>query len=189
MDRAVLAPPLRPAVFVDRDGVLNRTLVVAGKPYAPRRLADFRLLPFVAAGVESLRAAGFRVLVVTNQPDIGNGLVDPAVVEAMHARLRARLAVDEVLVCPHSQDAGCACRKPKPGLLIQAAARWSVDLQRSYMIGDRASDVIAGQAAGCFTIYVRRGYAEKEPQSYTERANSFAHAARIILRRAHQETE
>lgn len=180
-------PPLGlgAAVFLDRDGVLNRSQVVDGKPYAPRRLSDFRLLPHTAAGVAALKAAGFHVVVVTNQPDIGNGLVAENIVTAMNDRLMKKLAVDEVLVCPHSQKAGCLCRKPRPGLLLEAAHRRGIDLSRSYMVGDRVSDIVAGQMAGCYTIFVRRGYSEGEPKACDARANSFAHAVRIVLKRTH----
>jgi D-glycero-D-manno-heptose 1,7-bisphosphate phosphatase len=169
------------AVFVDRDGVLNRALVRNGKPYAPRRLADFRLLPGAARAVVALKQAGFLVIVVTNQPDIGHGLIAPAAVEAMHERLRARIPVDKIMVCPHRQDENCACRKPKPGLLLDAAERWGIDLRQSYMIGDRWSDVVAGRTARVYTVLVDRGYSERLAQEPDARARSIADAVRIVL--------
>ena len=153
---------IKKAVFLDRDGVINRANVRNGKPYAPRRLTDFRLLPWAAASIAMLKTSGFLVVVVTNQPDIGNGLVAAPVVEAMHRRLKARTRVDDIRVCPHTQEAGCACRKPKPGMLRAAANRWGIDLHRSIMVGDRASDILAGKRAGCYTILVDRGYAEPQ---------------------------
>ena len=144
------------AVFLDRDGVLNRCAVHGGKPYAPRRLADFRLLPGVAQAVRALKRAGFLVVVVTNQPDIGNGRVEAAVVEAMHRKLKARVPVDDIRVCPHRQDADCACRKPRPGMLLAAAADLRIDLKNSYMVGDRRGDIVAGKAAGCYTFLINR---------------------------------
>ncbi len=171
-----------PAVFVDRDGVLNRSAVRDGKPYAPRRLEEFRLLPGVAAAVADLKAAGLLVIVVTNQPDIGNGLVEATVVEAMHARLAAKAPVDEIRVCPHSQSAGCDCRKPRPGMLLAAAEAWNVDLAESYMVGDRAGDVVAGRAAGCYTVFVDRNYRETPSLAFDAKVRSFPEAARAILR-------
>lgn len=150
----------RRAVFLDRDGVLNATAVVNGKPVAPCRLEDFRLLPGVGETVRRLRRAGFFICIATNQPDIGNGLIDPTVVAAMHARLYRSLPIDALQMCPHSQRADCPCRKPKPGMLLAAAKRYHLDLTRSYMIGDRDSDVLAGAAAGCYTIFIQRGYAD-----------------------------
>ncbi len=170
-----------PAVFLDRDGVINRSNVIEGKPYAPRRLADFRLLPGAVAAVERLRAAGFKVVVVTNQPDIGNGLVDAAEVEAMHARLRQRMSVDDIRVCPHRQTDGCACRKPAPGMLLAAAAEHGIDLSASYMVGDRNSDIVAGAEAGCYTLLIRRGYFETVTRRPSRYARSLAHATGLIL--------
>ncbi len=151
---------MRRAVFLDRDGVINRCVVRNGKPYAPQSAKDFRLLPRAAAAVQELKAAGFLVIVVTNQPDIGNGLVDAAVVAAMHAKLARRVAVDDIRTCPHRQNENCGCRKPAAGLLLEAAAWWQIDPQKSFMVGDRWSDIVAGQAIGCYSIFLDRGYLE-----------------------------
>lgn len=173
--------PKQRAVFLDRDGVINRFLLRDGKTYAPRRLEDFRLLPGAREAVNDLHEAGYLVVVVTNQPDIGNGLVDPAVVDGMHDRLRRAMPLAGIEICPHKQTAGCDCRKPKPGLLTRAATRYSIDLSRSFMVGDRWSDVVAGHEAGCYTIFVNRGYDachERQPD-YVVR--SLPEATRHIL--------
>jgi D-glycero-D-manno-heptose 1,7-bisphosphate phosphatase len=173
----------RRAVFLDRDGVLSRALVRRGKPFAPRRLRDFRLLPGTKAAVAALRRAGLVTIVVTNQPDLGNGFVAPATVRRMHDALRARLAIDDIRLCPHRQDAGCACRKPKPGLLLAAARTHRVNLAASFMVGDRVSDVLAGKAAGCYTVLIDRGYAETKGADFHPDAiaRSLPGAARHIL--------
>lgn len=175
----------RPGAFLDRDGVLNRSAVIGGKPHAPRRLEDFRLLPGVAQAVARLKAAGLIVVVVTNQPDIGNGLVDESVVAAMHARLKARVPVDDIRVCPHRQDLGCSCRKPRPGMLLEAARDHGIDLTRSVMVGDRAGDIAAGTAAGCRTVFIDRGYPETRrsptPVAATFRARSLPAALPFLL--------
>lgn len=183
-----MTTPQRRAVFLDRDGVINRPLLQDGKPHAPRRFADFVLLPGVVAAIGSLKEAGLRVVVVTNQPDIGNGLVAESEVVAMHVMLRRETSVDDILVCPHRQDEGCACRKPKPGMLLDAAAAHGIDLRASFMIGDRVSDVLAGSAAGCYTIFLDRGYAETRNQSFDTDAilASLPEAARHILSRLQQ---
>jgi D-glycero-D-manno-heptose 1,7-bisphosphate phosphatase len=175
----------RPAVFVDRDGVLNRAEVRDGKPFSPRKLQEFRLLPGVAAAMQQLRDAGFFIAVVTNQPDLGNGLVADTVVAAIHQRLRARVPLDDIRMCPHGQSAGCSCRKPQPGMLRAAARDHDIDLASSYMIGDRISDVIAGNSAGCYTIFVQRGYAESNGQPIPANAivRSLPGAVRHILSR------
>lgn len=175
---------LRRAVFLDRDGVINRSHVVAGKPYAPRRIEDFRLLPGAAVAIDTLATAGFLVFVVTNQPDIGNRLVAPSVVTAMHERLRRELRIEEVYCCPHRQDENCTCRKPAPGMLLEAAACHHIDLSASFMVGDRSSDMEAGQRAGCDTIFIDRRYAEGLRVRPHVIVRSLPAAARHILKAA-----
>ena len=171
----------KPAIFLDRDGVLNRSLVRGGKPYAPRHASEFRLLPGSRISVEYLKGCGLLVVVVTNQPDIGNGLVAPEEVAAMNLRLRDRVPVDDVLVCPHSQGEGCSCRKPKPGMLLEASRRYDIDLGKSFMVGDRGGDIAAGRAAGCTTIFINRRYAEPLTETPDYVARNLPDAVRIIL--------
>jgi D-glycero-D-manno-heptose 1,7-bisphosphate phosphatase len=171
----------RRAVFLDRDGVINRCDVRQGKPYAPRAAKDFRLLPGVPAAVRALKSAGLLVVVVTNQPDIGNGLVSESIVEAMHDKLRSALPVDDLRVCPHSQSAGCDCRKPKPGMLIDAARDLNIDLKRSFIVGDRSGDIVAGEAVGCYTLFIDRRYTEPRPKQPDQRVRSLPSAVKTIL--------
>ena len=155
----------RRAVFLDRDGVLNRAFVRDGKPYPPASLAELEILPGVPETLESLRNAGFLNVVVTNQPDVGTGKQRRDVVEAMNRQLVEALALDAVKVCYHTDLDACACRKPKPGMLIEAAAELGIDLGKSFMVGDRWRDVAAGQAAGCLAFFIDCGYAEKRPKN------------------------
>lgn len=164
----------RRAVFLDRDGVINRTEVRDGKPYAPRLLKDFRLLPMVSAAVQTLRDIGFAIIVVTNQPDIGNALVSQSVVDAMHEKIRRKIKVDDILTCPHRQGDGCNCRKPKPGMLLSAATAHGIDLSQSFLVGDRISDILSGNAAGCYTVFIRRGSGYSENRNAIIPANAIA---------------
>lgn len=149
----------RQAVFLDRDGTINRNEVRDGKPYAPTRLEDFEILPGVAEAITRFREAGYLVIVVTNQPDLTTGKVPAAIIHAMHAQVRKALGVDDILVCPHTEAQKCGCRKPKPGLILEAVAKWRIDPTRSVMVGDRWRDIAAGKAAGCITVLVGEGYA------------------------------
>jgi len=149
------------AVFLDRDGVLNRAIVRDGRPYAPRRLEDFIILPEAPGAVSRLKLAGYLTIVVTNQKDVGAGLVAMEVVESMHDALRAAMPIDDVRVCTCVDE--CPCYKPNPGMLVDAAKDWNIDLAASVMIGDRWRDVVAGRNAGCRTIFIDRGYAESLP--------------------------
>lgn len=168
------------AVFLDRDGVLTDSQVIDGKAYAPRRLEDFRLLPDAAESVAALHAEGWRVVVVTNQPDVGHGLIAQDVLDEMHRRLVAATGVDAVFTCPHRQDEGCACRKPKAGLLLDAARVHDLALGASWMVGDRASDVEAGRRAGCRTVFIDRSYAEPAPHTQDATVSSLGAAVAYI---------
>jgi D-glycero-D-manno-heptose 1,7-bisphosphate phosphatase len=148
------------AVFLDRDGVINRAFVRHGKPYPPVTLDEFEILPGVADALHALHEVGFLLIVATNQPDVARGLQQREVVEAMHQRLRDFLPLDDIKVCYEIDGPYCICYKPKPGMLLAAAGEHNIDLARSYMIGDRWRDVGAGNAAGCWTIFIDRGYAE-----------------------------
>jgi D-glycero-D-manno-heptose 1,7-bisphosphate phosphatase len=169
------------AVFADRDGVLCANMMRDGRPVAPTRLEDFRLLPGVEDAVRALKSAGYLVIVVTNQPDVATGRTSRATVEAMHDVIRSTLEVDDIKACFHTNADGCACRKPKPGMILEAAAERAIDLPASYVIGDRWSDVVAGQTAGCSTIFVDYGHEPDTPGKADRVVGSFAEAARVIL--------
>lgn len=151
------------AVFLDRDGVINEAVLCDGRPYPPPDLASFRLYDGAVDAVARLRAAGFRVIVVTNQPDVRTGKQTREVVDAMHERLRRELAIDDVRACFHVDADDCACRKPKPGMLFEAALAWRLSLALCFLVGDRWRDVEAGRAAGCRTFWIDRGYRERRP--------------------------
>lgn len=151
------------AVFLDRDGVINQAVVRDGRPYPPASVDDLVILDGVAEACARLKAAGFLLIVVTNQPDIARGKTPAGGVDEINARLSEVLPLDEIGVCPHDDIDGCVCRKPKPGLLLEAAARRGIDLSRSFMIGDRWRDVEAGQMAGCRTVFLDYGYDERQP--------------------------
>jgi D-glycero-D-manno-heptose 1,7-bisphosphate phosphatase len=151
------------AVFLDRDGVLNRAVVRGGRPYPPGGLGELEVMPDAPAALARLKKLGFLLIVVSNQPDVGRGTQRRAVVEAMNQALRAVLPLDEFRTCYHDDRDDCACRKPKPGLLREASVQHSIDLPRSYLIGDRWRDVDAGAAAGCRTILIDYGYQERGP--------------------------
>ncbi len=151
------------AVFIDRDGVLVRSDCIAGKPFAVRELARFRLLPGVVGAHAALQAAGYLTVVVTNQPDLAKGLLSLETLGAMHARLASRLSPTAIEYCPHGQDEGCDCRKPRTGMFIRAAQRLNINLGASFVIGDRKSDIDAGRAVGCLGFFIDRLYHEAGP--------------------------
>jgi len=172
---------VRRAVFLDRDGVINRAVVRDGKPYPPESASAMRILAGVAESLASLRSAGFLNIVVTNQPDVATGKLNVEAVEAMHRRLKEELALDDIKVCYHRDADGCDCRKPKPGLLLQAARELGIDLTKSFMVGDRWRDVAAGQAVGCANFFIEYGYRERRPDPPYIAVKSLAEACSRIL--------
>lgn len=175
----------RRAVFLDRDGVLNRAVIRGGKPFPPASVAELEIEPDAPGCLLELKRLGFLLVVVTNQPDVARGRQAAAQVDEIHAALRAALPLDDILVCFHDDDDACACRKPKPGMLLEAARRHGIDLERSYMVGDRWRDIEAGAAAGCRTVWIDGGYRERAPgvrPGYT--ARSLRDAAEWIVRTA-----
>jgi len=175
--------PRRPAVFLDRDGTLNVQVVREGRPYPPQTLDEFRLFPDVAAGCRQLAAAGYVLVVATNQPDVGRGTQAQSVVEAMHARLQSlvpEIARIEVCYDPGRGEPSRR-RKPEPGMLLDAAQALDLALARSWMIGDRWRDVDCGRRAGVRTVLIDFGYDETAPTPPDFTVRSFGEAIRIVL--------
>ena len=170
----------RPAVFLDRDGVLNRSIVRDGRPFPPLSVEQFVLYPEVPDACRRLHSLGYSLVVVTNQPDMARGGLDAAELAAIHDELRRQVLLDGVYVCPHDDADGCGCRKPAPGLLVEATADLGLDLGRSVMVGDRWRDVEAGQRAGCRTVHIDRGYCERRPDAPDVVAADLAEAVRWI---------
>ena len=172
------------AVFLDRDGVLNRATVRDGKPYPPGALGEFEILPGVPEALRLLHGAGFLLVGATNQPDVARGTQRREVVEAMNAQLLAETPITEILVC--YEDGDSPRRKPNPGLLLEAAEAYAIDLTTSFMVGDRWRDVEAGRRAGCRTVFIDAGYDERRPvppADYT--APDLPAAAAWILSQTH----
>ena len=180
----ILEPLRRPAVFLDRDGVLNRAFVRAGRPRPPASLAELEILPGVPESLNALRSRGYLLVVVTNQPDVARGASSRALVDGIHRRLRGLLPLDAILSCFHDSAHACDCRKPQPGLLLRAARELGIELSLSFMVGDRWSDVEAGRRAGCRTFLVGGGYGEPPAAACGLRVGSLAQAAAIILGQA-----
>ena len=174
---------MRRAVFLDRDGVINRALEREGSPYPPTSLAEFEILPDVSVACTKLKAAGFLLVVATNQPDVGRGTLKEEIVEGIHSHMMAQLPIDLVEVCYHPGKglSDCDCRKPRPGMLQRAARELGIDLAQSWMVGDRWRDIDCGHAAGCKTIFIDRHYVEALKQKPDFSARNLGEAADIIL--------
>ena len=169
------------AVFLDRDGVLNKAVVVNGNPYPPASLETLELDDYAIEGVALLKNMGFLTIVVTNQPDIARGSKDIANVEIINDFLKKKLGIDAIYICPHDDQDHCDCRKPKPGLILRAKIDFPIlDIENSYMIGDRWRDIEAGVAAKCHTIFIDYGYKEEKKVTSAKTVYTFKEAVNYI---------
>lgn len=171
----------RRAVFLDRDGVINRAVVRNGKPFPPENLAAMEVLTGVPLAMQLLANQDFLLIVVTNQPDVARGITARDTVEEIHTYLRNSLPITDIFACYHDDQENCECRKPEPGALFSAAEKHNIDLKNSYMVGDRWRDVEAGERAGCRTIFIDYGYEEKQPTTMNFKTQTLLEAAHIIL--------
>lgn len=169
------------AIFLDRDGVINKAVIKDGKPYPPATVADLCIPDDASVALNQLKAAGFLLIGITNQPDVARGTMTRCIVESINIKLMQVLPLTEIKVCYHDNSHQCDCRKPKPGMLLQAAHEYEIDLNRSFMIGDRWKDIEAGQCAGCKTIWIKNNYLEPAPQQAHFIVNSLSEAVRCIL--------
>jgi D-glycero-D-manno-heptose 1,7-bisphosphate phosphatase len=176
----------RRAVFLDRDGVLNRPVVRNGQPHPPSCVEDFELYDEVADGCRRLKTAEFLLIVISNQPDVGRGTQSREAVEAMHTKMQLALpSLDRIEICYHAGERygeSCDCRKPRPGMILRAAADLKIDLGTSYVIGDRWRDIDCARAAGCRAIFIERGYEESLRQAPDFTVGNFGDAVNVLLR-------
>lgn len=172
---------MQKAVFFDRDGVIVEPIIKNGKPFSARDIEEFRLMPEAIKPLKILKEHGFLNIVITNQPDIARGLITTDAIEKMNAFLKGKLPVDDIFVCPHDDADNCSCRKPKPGMLFEAARKWNVDLQSTFFVGDQWKDTDAGKQAGCKTIIIDYPYNKQVKADF--RASNLAAAVKIVLDR------
>lgn len=176
----------RRAVFLDRDGVLNRAIIKDGKPYPPAGVDEVEIPPGVVEALQRLKDAGFVLIVVSNQPDVARGATPQATVEEINDFLAQRMPIDRFIMCYHDNGDTCACRKPASGMLLAGAQEFDIELASSYMVGDRWKDIEAGQRAGCRTLFIDNGYAERQPESPDYCVPSLSQAVSIILKTAEE---
>lgn len=172
-------------VFLDRDGVINAAVIRGGKPYPPASVAETRILDDVPEALALLKAAGFRLAVISNQPDVARGTQTRQAVQAINSFLASQLPLDHFEICFHDESDGCDCRKPKPGLIYRSALALGGSAKGGFVVGDRWRDIEAGRAAGCRTVWIDRGYDEKSPTGFDYRTDSLITAARWVA--AHEE--
>jgi D-glycero-D-manno-heptose 1,7-bisphosphate phosphatase len=169
------------AIFLDRDGVINASVVIDGKPHPPENLKQLQILPGVKGAVDLFKQNGFLCIIITNQPDVARGKLSLSTVEEMNDYLVTVLDLDDCFCCYHDDKDCCLCRKPKPGSILNAAQKYNINLNESYMVGDRWRDIEAGQNAGCRTIFIDYHYDEKYPLNPTHTVQTLFEAANLIV--------
>lgn len=174
--------PSNRALFLDRDGVINKAFVRGGKSYPPANLSELVFIEGVKEALLLSEQMGFLNIIVTNQPDVGSGLQSSEVLAQMHERIKTDLTIDDIFVCTHCENDCCGCRKPKPGMLVDAAEKWNIDLKSSYLVGDRWRDIGAAQAVGCESFFIDYGYEEQRPQQPYQTVSSLYEAVQRIYR-------
>ena len=167
------------AVFFDRDGVVNKVVLRDGKPFSPRTLEEFVLTEGVRETVSILRRKGYKAILISNQPEVARGRITRDTLDQMMQRVNGEVALDDIFICLHDDDDHCVCRKPKPGMILEASRKWKIDLRASYVIGDTWKDMEAGKAAGCKTILLDAVYNRDVRSDF--RVTSLAEAVDIIL--------
>jgi D-glycero-D-manno-heptose 1,7-bisphosphate phosphatase len=168
------------AIFLDRDGVLNEVKLKDGKPYPPDNINELYLLPRVTDALCLLKDLGYLLIVITNQPDVQRGKIKKESVQAINEFLNKLLPLDDIYTCYHTDFENCNCRKPKPGNILDAAIKYNINLQESFMVGDRWRDIEAGKNAGCRTFFIDYEYKEKKPKNFTYKVKSLYEAAKIV---------
>ena len=177
---------MKKSVFLDRDGVINKVYINDGLPESPNSLNELKILPGVRESIIKLKKLNFICLMVTNQPNVSRKKIDKNSVIQMNNFLKNEIALDDIFVCYHDDSDNCNCRKPKPGLLLQAGKKWDVDFKKSFMIGDRWRDIQAGEKVGCKTIFLDYKYNEKKPKKPDFVSDSLLNAAHIIEKLIHE---
>ena len=171
---------MRKAIFLDRDGVINKIIIKNGLPFSPSSFAELEILPGVKESILKLQKLNFVCLVVTNQPDVSRGIIEKKTVVKINNYLKDKIKLDDFFVCYHDDHDNCKCRKPKSGLLLDACKKWDIDLKKSYMIGDRCKDIEAGKRAGCKTIFIDCNYKEAKPKNTNFTTDSLLNSVHII---------
>jgi D-glycero-D-manno-heptose 1,7-bisphosphate phosphatase len=168
------------AIFLDRDGVINAVKLIDGKPYPPKDLSELNILPKVDEALFTLKGLGYLLIVITNQPDVSRGKAQIKTIENINNFLKTLFPLDDFYTCYHDDIQNCDCRKPRPGNILRAVTKYDIDINSSFMIGDRWRDIQAGLSAGCKTFFIDYNYNEKRPENYDFKVESL-HEASIII--------
>lgn len=159
---------MQKAIFLDRDGIINYPIIKHNKPFAPLEINEVKIIPNIHEVIKYFKMLKFKIFVITNQPDFVRGKTSKEKINKINIFLKDKLDIDEIYVCYHDNDDDCQCRKPKPGAFFYFQSKYSLDLSKSVMVGDRKSDIWAAKNAGCLSIFVDYDYNESKPNIQTK---------------------
>ena len=171
---------MKSAAFLDRDGVLNRAIIINGVPKTPSSIDEVEILEGVVEAVKMLKAHDFIPVVVTNQPDVARGATSQIEVNIINSHIGILTGIEHFYTCIHDDADLCECRKPAPGLIFQAASELELDINSSFMVGDRWRDISAGQSAGCRSFFIDNSYPERTPRKPFTTVFSLLEAVQIM---------
>src|SRR5512138_31798 len=149
---------MKRAVFIERDAILNEVRSGPKQQISPLTLEEFKVNLSAKEPLQKLKASGFVLIATTNQPGLSRGYQSRRELDRMHDILRRTFPLDDILVCPHDEADHCPCRKPRPGLLIEAAFKWHINLDHSFVISDKWQDAEAARTAGCTSLLIKSPY-------------------------------
>src|SRR2546425_1474666 len=149
---------MKRAVFIERDGILNEVGVGPKNPIVPLTLEEFRIKKEAEPSLKKLKKAGFVLIVTSNQPGLSRGYQSRRELDRMHDLVKRCFPIDDLMICPHDESDHCPCRKPRPGLLIEAAFKWHLNLDHSFVISDKWQDAEAARTAGCTSLLLKSPY-------------------------------
>jgi len=175
-------PDKTKTVFLDRDGVINKVVLRKGEVSSPRKIEEFEFLPNICSALKKFQELGFLNIIFNNQPDISRGLLKKEELEKMNKLILSSLPIDEIIFCPHDDKDNCSCRKPKPGMILEAAKKHFIDLRKSYVVGDGQRDIEAGRAAGCKTFLIKTEYNKNIKEGYDFLVDNLEGVVEIIKR-------
>jgi len=162
---------MKKAIFFDRDGILNKSIIIDSKPYSPRNLKEFKINYFLKKYINFFKKKNFLIIVITNQPDVGSGLVSKNLVVSFNKKLKREFLFNSLYVC-YDTDNKSFFKKPNPGMLFLAKKKHNIDMSKSYFVGDRWKDMEASHRAGVRGLFVDFNYKEKKPVKYFEKFSS-----------------
>ena len=168
------------AIFLDRDGVINKSKIIKGKPYAPRKIKDFKILKNVDKSLFILKKYGFKNIIITNQPDVKKGFIKNSILKKINKKIKSKLKIDDIYICKHTDSDKCNCRKPKIGLIKKAKKKWNIDLTKSYLIGDRWRDILLANKLNINCFYIDKNYKERKPKKFNYKVNNLYEAVKEI---------